>query len=104
MPGTARTSPGRRVAGGADAICVLGGDGTVNEVINGIAESGVPLLIAPTGTVNVLALELGMPWSRPMPSGSPATAASRGSTSGWPASATSPSWPASGSTPWSSTR
>ena len=49
------------VADGVDAVCALGGDGTVNEVINGIAESGVPLLIVPTGTVNVLALELGMP-------------------------------------------
>ena len=49
------------VAGGADAVCALGGDGTVNEVINGIAETGVPLLIVPTGTVNVLALELGVP-------------------------------------------
>ena len=51
----------RAVAGGVDAVCVLGGDGTVNEVINGIAESGVPLIIMPTGTVNVLALELGIP-------------------------------------------
>jgi len=49
------------VGEGVDAVCALGGDGTVNEIINGIAESGVPLLIVPTGTVNVLALELGVP-------------------------------------------
>lgn len=48
-----------------DAICVMGGDGTVNETINGIAESDVPLLIVPTGTVNVLALELGVPLDPP---------------------------------------
>lgn len=46
---------------GADVVCALGGDGTVNEVINGIAESTVPLMIIPTGTVNVLATELGIP-------------------------------------------
>jgi len=49
------------VADGADAVCAIGGDGTVNEVINGIAESDVPLIIVPAGTVNVLALELGIP-------------------------------------------
>ena len=59
--GHATDLAGQAVADGVDAVCALGGDGTVNEVINGIAESGVPLLIVPTGTVNVLALELGVP-------------------------------------------
>lgn len=49
------------VESGADAVCAIGGDGTVNEVINGIAETCVPLLVVPSGTVNVLALELGIP-------------------------------------------
>lgn len=51
----------RAVAGGADAVCAMGGDGTVNEVVNGIAETGVPLILIPVGTVNVLAEELGIP-------------------------------------------
>ena len=61
-PGHAVALARQAVAGGMDAICALGGDGTVNEVINGMAESGLPLLIVPTGTVNVLALELGLPF------------------------------------------
>jgi diacylglycerol kinase (ATP) len=44
-----------------DAVIACGGDGTINEVINGIAEKGVPLGIIPAGTENVLAKELGIP-------------------------------------------
>ncbi|UCD36204.1 MAG: diacylglycerol kinase family lipid kinase [Nitrospiraceae bacterium] len=50
-----------------DIILAAGGDGTVNEVINGMLASGdkrqadVPLAILPLGTVNVLAKELGIP-------------------------------------------
>lgn len=51
----------RAVRDGIDVICAIGGDGTVNEVINGMAGSEVPLAAIPTGTVNVLALELGIP-------------------------------------------
>lgn len=43
------------------AIMAAGGDGTINEVINGMATSGVPLAILPLGTTNVLAKELGIP-------------------------------------------
>jgi len=53
------------VEDGYERICVLGGDGTVNEAINGMAGSGVPLAIVPLGTVNVLALELGIPLDPP---------------------------------------
>lgn len=45
---------------GADLILVAGGDGTINEAVNGMAHSGVPLGILPAGTANVLANELGV--------------------------------------------
>ena len=48
------------VAAGADLILVLGGDGTINEVANGMIPSRVPLGIVPGGTANVLANELGL--------------------------------------------
>jgi len=43
-----------------DAIVVAGGDGTVNEVVNGIGESGVPMGIIPSGSGNGLARHLGI--------------------------------------------
>jgi diacylglycerol kinase (ATP) len=39
---------------------VAGGDGTINEAVNGMVHSGVPLGILPAGTANVLANELGI--------------------------------------------
>ncbi len=42
-------------------IIVGGGDGTINEVVNGIAGSDAPLALLPLGTTNVLAKELGIP-------------------------------------------
>lgn len=45
-----------------DMIIAAGGDGTINEVINGIAGSDVPLSILPLGTTNVLARELNIPF------------------------------------------
>jgi diacylglycerol kinase (ATP) len=50
---------------GRDLVCVIGGDGTVNEAINGLAGAEVPLAIVPTGTVSVLAMELGIPLEPP---------------------------------------
>lgn len=42
-------------------IIAAGGDGTINEVVNGIALSDIPLSILPLGTTNVLAKELAIP-------------------------------------------
>ncbi len=45
---------------GATLILAAGGDGTINEVVNGMAGSSVPLAILPAGTANVLAMETGI--------------------------------------------
>ena len=51
----------RAVEEGYDAIVVCGGDGTIFDVIQGIAGSGAPLGIIPFGTGNILAQNLKVP-------------------------------------------
>lgn len=46
---------------GFTKIVAAGGDGTINEVVNGLAESEAMLGLLPMGTVNVFAGELGLP-------------------------------------------
>lgn len=43
-----------------DAIAVAGGDGTINEVVNGLGDKKLPLAVIPLGTANVLAHEIGL--------------------------------------------
>jgi YegS/Rv2252/BmrU family lipid kinase len=59
--GDAEAMAERGVAQGFRTIIAAGGDGTVNEVVNGIGEARVTLGILPVGTMNVFALELGIP-------------------------------------------
>lgn len=47
---------------GYDRLVVAGGDGTVNEVVNGMTAGSPPLAVLPAGTTNVLALEAELPW------------------------------------------
>jgi diacylglycerol kinase (ATP) len=43
-----------------DAIVIAGGDGTINEAINGLHAGSPPLAIVPLGTANLLAAEIGL--------------------------------------------
>lgn len=49
------------VASGADCVAVYGGDGTVMDVARGMVGTGVPLLILPGGTGNLVASALDLP-------------------------------------------
>jgi len=65
-PGDARRLAAEAIADGFDLIVAAGGDGTVNEVLNGIgdAPNGFErdrLGVLPLGTVNVFARELKIP-------------------------------------------
>lgn len=59
-PGDAERFAAEADPGAFDAVVVAGGDGTVNETINGLARSGLPLGLIPLGTANVLAAEIGL--------------------------------------------
>src|SRR5438876_4031478 len=60
-PGEAEALARRAVEDGFARIVAAGGDVTVNQVANGIAGSNCALGILPMGTVNVFAMELGLP-------------------------------------------
>jgi diacylglycerol kinase (ATP) len=50
----------RRFREEIDFVTVFGGDGTLREVVKGMGDKPLPLGIIPFGTVNVLALDLGI--------------------------------------------
>ena len=68
-PGHATQIAQRAGAEGRQLVIACGGDGTLNEVVNGLAAQRnghrVPLALLPGGTANVLAKELGLPWDIP---------------------------------------
>jgi diacylglycerol kinase (ATP) len=68
-PGDATEMAQRATAEGRELVIACGGDGTLNEVVNGLAteQNGhrVPLALLPGGTANVLAKELDLPWDIP---------------------------------------
>jgi YegS/Rv2252/BmrU family lipid kinase len=51
----------RAVEEGFTRIVAAGGDGTVSQVANGLADSKATLGVLPMGSVNVFAMELGLP-------------------------------------------
>jgi len=56
------TEIGREVADhGYDIVVAFGGDGTLNEVANGLAGTDVPVSVLPGGSTNVVCRTLGMP-------------------------------------------
>src|SRR5207249_9370109 len=65
--GEAELMARRGVKEGFEKIVAAGGDGTINEVVNGICQSGIgpgtnaTLGLLPIGTMNVFANELGLP-------------------------------------------
>ncbi|MBA2586955.1 MAG: diacylglycerol kinase family lipid kinase [Chthoniobacterales bacterium] len=61
--GDAKRFAEEAVRDGYDMIIIAGGDGTLNEVINGVAphEAGVALALAPSGTGNDFGRALGLP-------------------------------------------
>lgn len=46
---------------GTDLLVSVGGDGTLREVLEGVAGDAVPVAVFPLGTANVLALDLRLP-------------------------------------------
>ena len=64
MPGDAERIAREAVGEGFTTLIAAGGDGTINEVVNGLVATRNPdvrLGILPVGTMNVFAVELGIP-------------------------------------------
>lgn len=60
--GEAREMAERFAAEGEPVVIAAGGDGTLNEVVSGLAGSASLLGVLPVGTMNVFAREMGIPF------------------------------------------
>ncbi len=61
QPGDATRFAQSAALKGLDAVIAVGGDGTVNEIANGIVDTATALGVLPLGTANVFAKEMGLP-------------------------------------------
>jgi diacylglycerol kinase (ATP) len=59
-PGEAEAFAREAGRGSYDGIVIAGGDGTLNEAVNGLEDAGLPMAVFPFGTENVLAREIGL--------------------------------------------
>lgn len=59
--GDAAAFSAEAAAAGADAVVAVGGDGTLNEVVNGLDGTTTPLGVIPIGTANDFARQVGIP-------------------------------------------
>lgn len=68
-PGHAMEIAGQAARDRRQLVIACGGDGTLNEIVNGLASHSnghrVPLALLPGGTANILAKELDLPWDIP---------------------------------------
>lgn len=62
-PGAALRASAKLDPGAISLVLCLGGDGTVNEIVNGLSDKRIPLAVCPAGTGNVLAKEYNLPTS-----------------------------------------
>ncbi|MFC5863168.1 diacylglycerol/lipid kinase family protein [Acidicapsa dinghuensis] len=62
-PGSAAELARAAIADGCETVLACGGDGTVNEVLQGMIGSDAALGVLPLGTANALASDLGLPLS-----------------------------------------
>jgi diacylglycerol kinase (ATP) len=60
-PGDATIQARQAAEDGTDLVLVAGGDGTINEVVNGLVHTHTAMGIVPVGTGNILAHQLHMP-------------------------------------------
>jgi lipid kinase YegS len=60
-PGDARRFAEIAARRGTDAVIAVGGDGTLNEVLNGVLGTDAPLGVLPLGTANDFARQIGIP-------------------------------------------
>lgn len=60
-PGHASDLAGKSAADGVETLIVCGGDGTINEAVQGLVGTNTALAVWPCGTANVLAEELKLP-------------------------------------------